>query len=57
MESLRLKTKDYELIVAQHGNFTLVVVQQSLNHKKKLDDETEKEGEAAAAPAVEAKKD
>jgi hypothetical protein len=28
VESLRLKTKDYEMIIAQQGNFTLIVVQQ-----------------------------
>lgn len=52
VESLRLKTKDYEMILAQHGNFTLIVIQQTANKKK---GEEDKEGEAAA-PA-EAKKD
>lgn len=28
VESLRLKTRDYEMIVAQHGNFTVVVIQE-----------------------------
>lgn len=28
VESMRLKTRDYELIVGQSGNFTLVVIQQ-----------------------------
>ncbi len=28
MESLQLKSKEYELIVGQSGNYTLVVVQQ-----------------------------
>ena len=27
VESLRLKTTDFEMIVAQHGNFTLLVIQ------------------------------
>ena len=27
VESLRLKTNEYEMIVAQHGNNTLVVIQ------------------------------
>ena len=38
VESLRLKTKDYEMIIAQHVNFTLMVIQ-----------EQEKEGGGAAA--------
>jgi hypothetical protein len=25
VESIRLNTKDYEMIIAQHGNFTIVV--------------------------------
>lgn len=28
VESMRIKTRDYELIVGQSGNFTLVVIQQ-----------------------------
>lgn len=54
VESLRLKTKDYEMIVAQHGNFTLIVTQQSPNAKKRVE-EGEKEGEANNAPPVEKK--
>ena len=28
VESLRLKTKDYEMVIAQHTNFTLLVIQE-----------------------------
>ena len=28
VESLRLKTKDYEMVIAQHSNFTLLVIQE-----------------------------
>ncbi len=52
VESLRLKTKDYEMVLAQHGNFTLIVIQQTANKKQSEED---KEGEAAAP--TEAKKD
>ena len=27
VESIRLRTEEYEMIVAQHGNFTVVVIQ------------------------------
>ena len=27
MESIRLRTAEYEMIIAQHGNFTLIVKQ------------------------------
>jgi hypothetical protein len=27
VESIRLRTAEYEMIIAQHGNFTLVVTQ------------------------------
>ena len=30
VESLRLKTKDYEMIIAQHSNFTLLVIQEQV---------------------------
>ncbi|CAM9671081.1 unnamed protein product [Heterosigma akashiwo] len=29
VESIRLRTIDYEMIIAQHDNFTLVVIQKS----------------------------
>lgn len=31
VESLRLKTTDYEMIVAQHGDYSLVVFQDTQN--------------------------
>mmetsp|Transcript_14130 Transcript_14130/g.18516 ORF Transcript_14130/g.18516 Transcript_14130/m.18516 type:complete len:123 (+) Transcript_14130:106-474(+) len=45
VESIRLRTVDYEMIVAQHDNFTLVVIQKSHKAMNKPPDE-EEEGEA-----------
>lgn len=42
-------TKDYEMIIAQHGNFTLVVTQNnSKNDSKAAVEGEKKEGEAEA---------
>ena len=27
VESIRLRTTDYEMVIAQHGNFTIIVIQ------------------------------
>ena len=27
VESIRLRTNDYEMVIAQHGNFTIIVIQ------------------------------
>ena len=35
VENIRLRTDDYELIAAQHGHFTLIVVQEDLLAKAK----------------------
>lgn len=42
VESIRMITRDYEMIIAQHGNFTLVV---SHSNKSKADDKGSLEGE------------
>jgi len=40
-------TKDYEMIIAQHGNFTIVVTQSNAKAETKKDGEGDKkEGEA-----------
>ena len=43
LESVRLKTDNYEMIISQVGNYTLCVMQ------KPPVEEVEEEGEAAAA--------
>ena len=51
VDSIRLKTEQYEMIVAQQGNFTIIVSQ---THKAEVKTDEKKEGEgegAAAAPA------
>eukprot|EP01039_Chlorochromonas_danica_P006220 gene6220-6858_t len=46
VESIRLITKEYEMIVAQHGNFTLVVTHSnSKAHVKVVVEGEKKEGE------------
>ena len=35
VENIRLRTHDYELIAAQHGHFTLIVIQEDLLMKAK----------------------
>ena len=45
MQSLRLKTAEYEMIVAQLGNYTLVVVQDTEERPEEGGDE-EEEGKA-----------
>lgn len=39
-------TKDYEMIIAQHGNFTIVVTQSNVKAEAKKEDGEKKEGEA-----------
>ncbi|GMI12337.1 hypothetical protein TrRE_jg187 [Triparma retinervis] len=41
VENIRLRTDDYELIAAQHGHFTLIVIQEdpSANLKNANEDE------------------
>mmetsp|Transcript_4172 Transcript_4172/g.5746 ORF Transcript_4172/g.5746 Transcript_4172/m.5746 type:complete len:126 (+) Transcript_4172:49-426(+) len=47
VESIRMITKDYEMIIAQHGNFTIVVTQSNAKAETKKDGEGDKkEGEA-----------
>lgn len=45
IESLRLRTLDYEMIVGQQGNFTLVVIQEDVDSiggkAKKIGSESE----------------
>ncbi|GMI43425.1 hypothetical protein TrCOL_g9697 [Triparma columacea] len=41
VENIRLRTDDYELIAAQHGHFTLIVIQEDPSMKAKTDDEEE----------------
>lgn len=51
MESIRLITKDYEMIIAQHGNFTLVVSHSNvlkLEVKAVVEGGEKKEGEPEA---------
>lgn len=31
VESIRLRTNEYEMIIAQHGNFTIIATQASSN--------------------------
>ena len=47
MESIRIKTKDYEMILAQIGNFTVIATQTPHKLDVKVDSE-KKEGEAEA---------
>ena len=44
LQSLRLKTAEYEMIVAQHGNYTLVVVQDT-EERPEEEGEEDEEGE------------
>eukprot|EP01035_Chromulina_nebulosa_P026027 gene26027-34021_t len=47
VESIRMITKDYEMIIAQHGNFTIVVTQSNAKVESKKDGDGEKkEGDA-----------
>jgi hypothetical protein len=49
VESIRLITKEYEMMVAQHGNFTLVVTHSnSKAHVKTAVEVEKKEGEPEA---------
>mmetsp|Transcript_96290 Transcript_96290/g.274314 ORF Transcript_96290/g.274314 Transcript_96290/m.274314 type:complete len:120 (+) Transcript_96290:81-440(+) len=43
VESLRLKTNEYEMIVAQHGNNTLVVIQDTADKEHHVGEEEEEE--------------
>lgn len=54
VESIRMITKNYEMIIAQHGNFTLVVTQSNVKvEETKVAVEGEKkEGEAEKKEAV-----
>ena len=33
VESIRLKTQDYEMVMAQHGNYTMIAMQTPVSHK------------------------
>ena len=47
VESIRLRTTEYEMIIAQHGNFTFVVMQVPCKLETKVSSvEEKKEGEA-----------
>ena len=46
MQSLRLKTAEYEMIVAQLGNYTLVVVQDTEERPEEGGEEEDGEGKA-----------
>jgi hypothetical protein len=50
VESIRMITKNYEMIIAQHGNFTLVVTQSNVKVEEAKvaveGGEVKKEGEA-----------
>lgn len=54
VESIRMITKNYEMIIAQHGNFTLVVTQSNVKvEEAKVAVEGEKkEGEVEKKEAV-----
>mmetsp|Transcript_3243 Transcript_3243/g.5054 ORF Transcript_3243/g.5054 Transcript_3243/m.5054 type:complete len:129 (+) Transcript_3243:162-548(+) len=54
VESIRMITKNYEMIIAQHGNFTLVVSQSNVKEEEvKVAAEGEKkEGEAEKKEAA-----
>jgi len=41
VESIRLRTEEYEMIVAQHGNFTVVVIQDEETNTKRDTQELE----------------
>ena len=46
VESIRLRTLEYEMIIAQHGNFTIIVTQNpSKSEEKKSSGDDKKEGE------------
>uniref|UniRef100_A0A7S2XUU9 Roadblock/LAMTOR2 domain-containing protein n=1 Tax=Fibrocapsa japonica TaxID=94617 RepID=A0A7S2XUU9_9STRA len=47
VESLRLRTADYEMIIAQHGNFTLTVLQKSQKAMSKKETVVEEKKEEA----------
>jgi len=53
VESIRLKTEEYELVIAQHGNFTFVLTQRPEEEEVAV----AVEGEEGGAPAGEAKKE
>jgi hypothetical protein len=53
VDSIRLKTDQYEMIVAQQGNFTIIVSQCP---KQEVKAEEKKEGEAEGAGAAAAAK-
>eukprot|EP01038_Epipyxis_sp_PR26KG_P009073 gene9073-12237_t len=44
VESIRIITKEYEMIIAQHGNFTLIVTQNNAKSEAKVVTEEKKEG-------------
>jgi hypothetical protein len=49
VESIRLNTKEYEMIVAQHGNFTIVVTHSNIKQEAKPGEGGEKkDGEPEA---------
>jgi hypothetical protein len=50
VESIRLRTADYEMVIAQHGNFTVVVIQEPSGKEavKVVEVGEKKEGEAEA---------
>mmetsp|Transcript_57265 Transcript_57265/g.100578 ORF Transcript_57265/g.100578 Transcript_57265/m.100578 type:complete len:130 (-) Transcript_57265:107-496(-) len=55
VESIRMITKNYEMIIAQHGNFTLVVTQSNVKveeAKVAVEGGEKKEGEAEKKEAV-----
>jgi dynein light chain roadblock-type len=52
VESIRLKTVDYEMVIAQHGNFTVILTQKPEEEEVAVE---VKEGEEGAEKKEEAK--